>query len=315
MLGYGKEHFQSMLVSELHPEDELATSKKAFQETKEKGDTRFETKFKKADDIVFDVEISSRVTDKEKGIVQGIIRDITDRKQAEKDLIISKDKLLKEHNQRKILSKRLIDLLEKDRQDVAMELHDNIGQSLTSLKINLEIIYDKLKPIDTELGSIIKVAEKRTIKVIKDIKNISHGLMSSVLDVLGLVSSLHELFDGFKEHADIKINFFNRDVPKRFDKEKELAIYRIVQEALNNIVKHAKAKNVFVNLLKKGNVLSLSVEDDGVGFDQEKAMRSSKGKGPLGLVIMRERAMQLDGELTIESQVGKGTNLLMEMPI
>jgi signal transduction histidine kinase len=70
-----------------------------------------------------------------------------------------------------------------------------------------------------------------------------------------------------------------------------------------------------VNLLKKGNVLSLSVEDNGVGFNQDKAMKVSKGKGPLGLVIMPERTMQLDGELTIESFLGKGTHLLVEIPI
>ena len=139
--------------------------------------------------------------------------------------------------------------------------------------------------------------------------------MPSILYALGLESSLRSLFSEFREHTDIKIDFFNRNVGKRFDKEKELAIYRIVQEALNNIIKHAEAKNVSVNLLKKGNVLSLSVEDNGIGFDQDKAMKISKGKGPLGLVIMRERAMQLDGELTIESLLGKGTHILAEIPI
>ncbi|MGA7144674.1 MAG: ATP-binding protein, partial [Desulfobacterales bacterium] len=150
---------------------------------------------------------------------------------------------------------------------------------------------------------------------INDLNNSSQRLMPSILDALGLVPSLRSLLNEFRELTDIKIGFFNRNVQKRFDREKELAIYRIVQEALNNIVKHAKAKNVYVSLLKKGAVLSLSVEDNGVGFDQNKAMKISKGKGPLGLVIMRERALQLDGELTIESILGKGTHLLVEIPI
>ena len=240
---------------------------------------------------------------------------IIERMKAEEALKISRENLLEESNQRKILSKRLIDLLEKDRHDIAMELHDNIGQILTSLKINLEVIDDKLKPIDTELGSLTKDAIKRANQAINDLHNIAQGLMPSILDALGLVSSLRALLNEFREHTDIKIKFFNRNVPKRFDQEKELAIYRIVQEALNNIIKHAKAKNVHVSLLKKGNVLFLSVEDDGVGFDQDKKMKISKGKGPLGLVIMQERAMQLDGELTIESSLGKGTHLLAEIPI
>ena len=78
---------------------------------------------------------------------------------------------------------------------------------------------------------------------------------------------------------------------------------------------HAQAKNVFVNLVKKDEKISLSVEDDGVGFDQAKVMKISKKKGPLGLLIMRERAVQLDGEFTIESRIGKGTHLLVEIPL
>jgi signal transduction histidine kinase len=104
-------------------------------------------------------------------------------------------------------------------------------------------------------------------------------------------------------------------VPKRFDPEKELAFYRIAQEALNNAVRHADAENVFVNLVKKGDVLSLSIEDDGVGFDTGKVMKTTKRKGPLGLLIMHERAELVDGEFAIESKPGKGTQVTVEMPL
>ncbi len=249
------------------------------------------------------------------GEIVTVFSDETERKRSEEALKISRENLLEEYNQRKMLSKKLIDLLEKDRHYIAMELHDNIGQILTSLKINLEILDDKLKPADTELGFLVKTARRRAKQAIDDLNIIAQGLMPGILDALGLVSSLRTLLNEVKEHTDIKIDFFNRNVPKRFDKEKELAIYRIVQEALNNIIKHAEAKNVYVSLLKKGKVLFLSVEDDGVGFDQDKKMKISKRKGPLGLIIMQERAMQLDGELSIESKMGKGTHLLVEIPI
>ena len=94
----------------------------------------------------------------------------------EEALKISRKNLLEEHNQRKILSKRLIDLLEKDRHYIAMELHDNIGQILTSLKINLEIIDDKLKPADTELGSFVKTARKRAKQAIDDLNIYRSGV-------------------------------------------------------------------------------------------------------------------------------------------
>ena len=315
MLGYSMEEVHQLHVWDWDAQWSKGQLLEMIQAVDERGD-HFETRHRRKDGTIYDVEISTNgAIYRGQKLIFCVCRDITDRKQAEEALKISKENLLEESNQRKILSKRVIDLLEKDRHEIAMELHDNIGQILTSLKIYLEIIDDKLKPIDTELGSLTKAAIKRANQAINDLNNIARGLMPSILDPLGLVPSLRALLSEFREQTDIKIDFFNRNVQKRFDKEKELAIYRIVQEALNNIIKHAEAKNVYVNLLKKGNVLSLSVEDNGVGFDQEKAMKITKGKGPLGLVIMRERAMQLDGELTIESFLGKGAHLLAEIPI
>ena len=135
------------------------------------------------------------------------------------------------------------------------------------------------------------------------------------MNVLGLMSSPEGLFSEIQESTSIQVNFFVRDIPERFDPEKELSIYRIIQEALNNITKHARAKNVYVSLLKKGELISLSVEDDGIGFDQRVAMKISKWQGPLGLIIMRERAIQLDGVFTLESTMGKGTIVMVEIPI
>jgi len=245
----------------------------------------------------------------------GIVRDITERKQVEEDLKQASEKLQKEHDQRKSLSKRLIDLLEKDRRQIAMELHDNIGQTLISLKMNLEMIHGKLKPGHTELEAQITAAQERAIQSIKDVKSVSQGLRPSMIDALGLIPSLRELFNMIQQQTDIEIHFFSQRIPKQFEGEKELAIYRIAQEALNNIIRHAQAKNVFVNLIKKNKKLSLSVEDDGVGFDPDKVMKSSERKKSLGLLIMRERAVQLDGEFSIESQPGKGMHLLVEIPL
>ena len=320
MLGYSKEEFLDFKWQQITHPDDVELSQRVVDSllSGEKDSDRFIKRYFHKNGSVVWANVSTVLRrDKEENplYLMATISNITERKQTEEALKISRENLLEESNQRKILSKRLIDLLEKDRHDIAMELHDNIGQILTSLKINLEVIDDKLKPIDTELGSLTKDAIKRANQAINDLHNIAQGLMPSILDALGLVSSLRALLNEFREHTDIKIKFFNRNVPKRFDQEKELAIYRIVQEALNNIIKHAKAKNVHVSLLKKGSVLFLSVEDDGVGFDQDKKMKISKGKGPLGLVIMRERAMQLDGELTVESSLGKGTHLLAEIPI
>jgi len=238
-----------------------------------------------------------------------------ERKRAEKAIRISNEKLLRAHDQRKTLSKRLIDLMEKERRHIAMELHDHIGQTLTSLKIDIEMLNDQLKPFSSELRFMAQAAVDKTMQAMKDVKNVSYGLRPATIDALGIVSSFRNLFSEIKQQTGMEIRFFNRGIPKRFKEEKELAIYRIAQESLNNIIRHARAKNVFVNLVKKDDKLSLSVEDDGVGFNKDEAMKITRGKGPLGLLIMRERAIQLDGEFTIESQPGKGTHVLVEIPL
>ena len=237
-----------------------------------------------------------------------VSKDITEFKQAEEALI-------KETNQRKMLSKRLIDLLEKDRHQTAMELHDHIGQTLTSLKISLELAYGKLTPGHTELKDQITTAKERTVQALKDIKKISLGLRPSTLETLGLVPSLRELFNEIQKQTEIEIDFFSRRIPKQIEKEKELAIYRIAQEALTNIVKHAQSQKAFVNLTRKDSKLLLSLEDDGIGFDQQDEMKAPKKTGPMGLIIMRERAIQLGGEFSIESQKDKGTHVLAEIPL
>ncbi|MGD9159995.1 MAG: sensor histidine kinase [Desulfobacteraceae bacterium] len=224
-------------------------------------------------------------------------------------------KLMNQYEQRRMLSKKLIDLLERDREQVAMELHDHIGQILTSLKINLEIIQGQLKEEHSSLELRIKEAKERAVQAMKDIKHISRGLKPSVLRTLGLVSSLKELLNEIETNTDIKIKFFTHNVPLRLEKEKELAVYRITQEAMNNIIKHTNAGVVFINLVGKEGRISLSIEDNGSGFDLEKTMEHTNWQGPFGLLIMRERAEQLNGEFRIESEIGKGTYLLIEIPI
>lgn len=242
-------------------------------------------------------------------------QDITDQKQAEMALHRTNEILFKEHLKRKLLSKNLINLLEEDRRHIAMELHDQIGQALTTLKMDLEMILHKLGPTEGILKTKTESAIDKAVQTIKDIKEISAGLRPSVLDNLGLVAAVSELCHNIKQKAHIKIEFFTRNVPQKIDSEKELAIYRIIQEALTNVVKHSKAKGAFVNLVKRDKVILISVEDDGVGFDIDRVTKFSKGeKSSLGLLIMEERAIQLGGKFSFESRAGAGTRLSAEIP-
>jgi signal transduction histidine kinase len=236
-------------------------------------------------------------------------------KKREDELKAVNQKLMEQYEQRKMLSKKLIDLLEKDREQVAMELHDHVGQILTSLKINLEIIQGQAGLYNSEIESKIIESKERAIQAIKDIKHISRGLKPSVLSTLGLISSIKELLSDIEISTGMKINFFTHNIPSMLEKEKELAIYRITQEALNNIVKHTCATTVHVSLVMKDSKITLSIEDNGTGFDLEKTMGHTHGQSPFGLLIMQERAEQLNGEFSIDSEKEKGTYLFVEIPV
>ena len=244
-----------------------------------------------------------------------IITDITERKQAEDALRDLNERLSKESGQRQQLSRNLIDLLEGERSQISMELHNSIAQTLVALKMELELILEQQVKIDTTLRNWIESAKSKMVATIRDLRTISHGLRPAILDKLGLISAIRDLLDSIKQLTELQIHFFSKNVPKRLDSEKELAIYRIVQESLNNIIKHAQAKKAFVNLVKKGESITLSVEDDGIGFEPDKVMDSQNGNVASGLLIMRERAEQLGGNLYILSRIDWGTHILVEIPI
>jgi PAS domain S-box-containing protein len=263
-------------------------------------------------------ELEQRVTERTADLRKAnkqLYQEIKVRQKIAKVLSWCHKDLLQEHHQRMLLSKRLIDLQEKERHHLAMDLHDHIGQTLTSLTIQLEMIHSRIAATNPDVGLQIQAAKKRTRQLVKDMKQIANGLKPDILVTLGLVPALRELFRDIERTSQIEITFLSRNLPTRFDQDKELAIYRITQEALTNVIKHARTKHVFVNLIRQGEVLSLSVEDDGVGFDQEEFMNSSARTEALGLLIMEERAIQGHGVFSIDSQPGKGTHVLVEIPI
>jgi PAS domain S-box-containing protein len=240
--------------------------------------------------------------------------EIDKRKKFEQGLKASAKKIIEQHEQRKYLARRLVDLLEKDRRDVAMMLHDEIGQILTSVKMDLEAVETRLEPGPS--SERLAKAKDKTVDILKTIKNISAELRPTPLESLGLVPSVRSLIDGIKECAGFNIRFYTKGISERLEPEKELALYRILQEALSNAAKHSEAGEVFVNLIRRDDEVLLTVEDDGKGFDYYQAIKMPHSKeSPLGISIMRERAAQFGGSFRIESQPGKGTEVMVEIPI
>ena len=244
-----------------------------------------------------------------------IIRDIGDLKKAEAELKQSHRDLKRAYEHRKILSTRLIDLLEKDRRQIANEIHDRMGQSISGLRTGFSTITKRLEKGDPELLALVKSVEEETVQELVNLKNVSYELRTNILDHLGLAPAIRTLTADVERGTHLRVRFFSKDIPRELNSAKSLALYRIAQESLTNIVRHARATDVFVSLIRQGDTILLSIEDNGIGFDHEDITISVDGRGLLGIPIMKERAAQVDGEMTIESQPGKGTQVMASVVI
>jgi len=324
ILGYTGEElpqpdsFMTWLDELIHPEDRprFYRTYENFVEGCSSCDVEIRMKHK-SDKWIYVRCLSNAVAHDETGRIKrvvGVMMDITKQKKIEATLKRSYRKIIEEYKRRKFLAQRLVKLLERDRSEIAMALHDHAGQLLTALRMDLELMKEDLStnPVLERLES----SEKKTIELLDFIRNVSRNLRPAALDQIGLIPCVEALVDNIKRNSGINIEFYTTGIPKRFNRDKELALYRIIQESLNNIGKYANADYVFVNLILEGGTILLTVDDNGAGFDYRKvSKRIDSQNGPLGLSIMRERAIQVGGELWIESEQGKGASVFARIPL
>jgi PAS domain S-box-containing protein len=257
--------------------------------------------------------VEERTAELEKRTIE-LEREIAERERFEKALKGSTEELAEQLQQRKQLATKLVELLEKDRRDTGMVLHDAAGQILTVIKMDLDYIEEQFA-MSPALARIRQVKD-RIAELIKLVRQISLSLRPVALETLGLIPSVQSLIESLGEHGRIPIHLFTKDVSIRFDPQKELALYRIAQESLTNALKHAQAREIFVNLIRRKESILLTVEDDGTGFDAAEISKVGPlRKGSLGLAIMRERTLQCGGSFEIESNPGKGTQVIVEIPV
>ena len=233
----------------------------------------------------------------------GVMLDITDKKRLEKAVEASRNEI-------RALAASLLTAQEEDRRRVSRELHDQICQQLASLAIDIGgLAADPPPPEDAQ--SRLKALQARVVKASEETRHIAHELHPSVLDDLGVVASLQSLCKEFSERVGIPVEFTNVALPGSVPREVASCLYRVAQESLQNIAKHASAKHVSVALtLQKGTEV-LTIADDGTGFDQE----AVKGRGGLGLIGMEERARLVNGNLSIAAQPGHGTRIALQVPL
>jgi signal transduction histidine kinase len=202
---------------------------------------------------------------------------------------------------------RVVSAQEQERRRLARELHDETGQALTSILLGLHTIEEAKG--EAELKAALSDVRDLVRATLQDVRQLAVELRPKALDDFGLVAALERLTSSFGEQTGISMEFQSSLPAGRLSPEVETALYRIVQEALTNIVKHSRAGRVSIVVGRKDGAVSVVVEDDGVGF--EPARTREEG---LGLIGMRERVALLGGRLTIESRPGAGTTFVAEVP-
>jgi signal transduction histidine kinase len=204
--------------------------------------------------------------------------------------------------------RRVVAGQELERQRLARELHDETGQALTSILLGLKGV-EETAETDEARESVLAVREL-VVATLQDVRRLAVELRPKALDDFGLVPALERLSETFAEQADVEVYVQAVLGEERLPREIETALYRIVQEALTNVIKHADAGTVSVVLTRQGDRVAVVIEDDGRGFDTG----AQPGEG-LGLVGMRERIALVDGRLSIESGAGRGTTIAVEVPV
>jgi signal transduction histidine kinase len=212
-------------------------------------------------------------------------------------------------------ARKITQAQESERKRIARELHDDTIQSLIGLRRHMEALTTTGEPLPKAAAQRIQGLQKATGDVIKRVRRFSQDLRPSILDDLGLLPTLEELTSELNRQDGLKAEFRVIGDERRLSSEAELTLFRIAQEALNNVRKHARATKVMTVVEMSNGSITLAVEDDGMGFKPPSLTDHPATASKLGLIGMHERARLLGGTLVIDSAHGQGTRVIVSVPI
>jgi signal transduction histidine kinase len=204
------------------------------------------------------------------------------------------------------LTLQLLRVQEDERRRISRDLHDDINQRLALLAMDIEAVGRQLSSSPDHVGRAVQEIQDRVVELSDVVRHLAYQLHPSILDDLGLPIALQRLVDDFTARSRIRGSFGHKDIPAAVPQEIASCLYRVAQESLSNVARHASASRVDVELTRSQSELIVTITDNGVGFDSEQSLHGSHG---LGLIGMKERVALVHGELLVSSAVGKGTRV------
>ena len=304
MSGYSYQELLAMNVADLDANETKKEIAAHIKQIRSQGETRFETRHRRKDGSIFDVEVSSKYRFVYGGGFEVFLRDITDRKQSEIALKKSEDRL-------RALSAHIQSVREEERVNIAREIHDDLGQLLTGLKMDLSWILRHTNPNQSELKEKAQAMGQLIDQTVQTVRRISTELRPRILDDFGLVAALEWQAEEFTKKTGITCGFGTTGGELDLKPDLSIAVFRIFQEALTNVARHSRATKVEASLKKDAKGLVLKIMDNGKGISEEGILQSNS----FGLVGMRERALILGGTVTIKGRKEKGTTIILRLPI
>jgi PAS domain S-box-containing protein len=311
LLEYEEEDLIGQDMNLIVPEDEKMCGDALFKRLSQKSaivneETDYITKSRKRIPMLFSAAIMKDKEGKGEGAVC-IARDVTERKQAE-------DALRESEKELHFLSSQLLTAQERERRRLSTELHDELGQSLMVLKLKLRSIHGGLQTGQDRLRAECDEGIGYIGDVIENVRRLSRDLSPAVLENLGLSAAIRRLTESFAKHTRVDFALDMGEIQGPFSQENEIIIYRMIQESLTNIAKHAEATHVSLTIREEEGCAFFRVEDNGKGFKLRETFGKNPGRKGLGLSAMYERARMLEGSIDIWSQEGKGTRISFTVP-
>jgi PAS domain S-box-containing protein len=242
-----------------------------------------------------------------KRIFLHLVTDITDRK-------VAQDQLRTSHEQMRRLSAHLETVREEEKRKISRDLHDETSQVLSSLHAYLEAAIQTLPAEAEQSREILRKAQNLSTTILDEIRKLIYELRPSMLDGLGLAVAVKSLANNHLKPTGLKVRVLVSGNRKRTTPELETILFRVVQEAFNNILKHANSRNVEVRLSFRKSSITVNIRDDGIGFDFQDSLRLKDKQLGMGLIGMRERISLVNGSLEVRSKPGKGTEISVEVP-